>query len=110
MGIADNVYKELDKYEYVKSVEFTGWGRSRKTDMQDTTVIINKTNHMSLSFSDLSGLGGISDSSYHPDAFKLVEKPNVEEFQPVRYRVKDIEKVSLKSVKIIYSDKLGDKE
>ncbi|HEL0623476.1 TPA: hypothetical protein TVL46_001722 [Streptococcus equi subsp. zooepidemicus] len=93
----------VSDYEGVKEVKFTGWGRSRETGSWGTTVIINGENRMSLSFDRLSGLKEISGSSYHPDTFKLVEKSGIEELEPIMYRVRDIEKVSLKGIRIIHS-------
>ncbi|HEL0614734.1 TPA: hypothetical protein TVN69_001434 [Streptococcus equi subsp. zooepidemicus] len=90
-------------YEDVKEVKFTGWGHSRETGSWGTTVIINGKSRMSLSFDRLSGLKEISGSSYHPDTFKLVEKSGIEDLEPIMYRVRDIEKVSLKGIRIIYS-------
>ncbi|HEL0246643.1 TPA: hypothetical protein TUD09_000867 [Streptococcus equi subsp. zooepidemicus] len=90
-------------YEGVKTIKFTGWGHSRETGSWGTTVIINGESRMSLSFDRLSGLKEISGSSYHPDTFKLVEKSGIEDLDPIMYRVKDIEKVSLKGIRIIHS-------
>ncbi|HFR5303172.1 TPA: hypothetical protein ACHW1C_000552 [Streptococcus equi subsp. zooepidemicus] len=90
-------------YEGVKTIKFQGWGRSRETGSWGTTVIINGENRMSLFFDRLSGLKEISGSSYHPDTFKLVEKSGIEELEPIMYRVRDIEKVSLKGIRIIHS-------
>nr|WP_043031140.1 hypothetical protein [Streptococcus equi] len=90
-------------YEGVKEVKFTGWGHSRETGSWGTIVIINGENEIGFSFDGLSGLANISGRSYHPDTFKLVEKNSLEEMGPVRYRIKDIEKVSLEGVAITYS-------
>ncbi|HEL1233821.1 TPA: hypothetical protein TVN83_001394 [Streptococcus equi subsp. zooepidemicus] len=90
-------------YEGVKTIKFTGWGHSRETGSWGTTVIINGESRMSLSFDRLSGLKEISGSSYHPDTFKLVEKSGIEELEPIMYRIRDIEKVSLKGIRIIHS-------
>ncbi|SUN44437.1 exported protein [Streptococcus equi subsp. equi] len=90
-------------YEGVETIKFQGWGRSRETGSWGTTVIINGESRMSLSFDRLSGLKEISGSSYHPDTFKLVEKSGIEDLDPIMYRVKDIEKVSLKGIRIIHS-------
>ncbi|KIS10035.1 hypothetical protein [Streptococcus equi] len=95
-------------YEDVKEVKFTGWGYSRETGSWGTTVIINGESRMSLSFDRLSGLKEISSTSYHPDTFKLVEKSGIEELEPIMYRVKDIEKVSLKGIRIIHSAERGE--
>ncbi|KIQ75236.1 membrane protein [Streptococcus equi subsp. zooepidemicus] len=93
----------VSDYEGVKTIKFQGWGHSRETGSWGTTVIINSENRMSLSFDRLSGLKEISGSSYHPDTFKLVEKSGIEELEPIMYRVRDIEKVSLKGIRIIHS-------
>ncbi|HEL0661729.1 TPA: hypothetical protein TUW75_001374 [Streptococcus equi subsp. zooepidemicus] len=93
----------VSDYEGVKTIKFQGWGHSRETGSWGTTVIINGENRMSLSFDRLSGLKEISGSSYHPDTFKLVEKSGIEELEPIMYRVRDIEKVSLKGIRIIHS-------
>ncbi|ACG61519.1 hypothetical protein Sez_0141 [Streptococcus equi subsp. zooepidemicus MGCS10565] len=90
-------------YEDVKEVKFTGWGRSRETGSWGTIVVINGENEIGFSFDGLSGLADISGGSYHPDTFKLVEKNSLEEMGPVRYRIKDIEKVSLEGVAVTYS-------
>ncbi|MFP9226318.1 hypothetical protein RIM63_00840 [Streptococcus equi subsp. zooepidemicus] len=90
-------------YEGVETIKFQGWGHSRETGSWGTTVIINGESRMSLSFDRLSGLKEISGSSYHPDTFKLVEKSGIEDLDPIMYRVKDIEKVSLKGIRIIHS-------
>ncbi|HEL0422699.1 TPA: hypothetical protein TUM42_000986 [Streptococcus equi subsp. zooepidemicus] len=90
-------------YEDVKEVKFTGWGRSRETGSWGTIVVINGENEIGFSFDGLSGLADISGRSYHPDTFKLVEKNSLEEMGPVKYRIKDIEKVSLERVAITYS-------
>lgn len=55
-------------------------------------------------FDIITGLEDISGSSYHPDTFKLIEKPGLENLEPVKYRVNDINRVSLVGVKIIHSD------
>ncbi|HEK9985067.1 TPA: hypothetical protein TT553_001960, partial [Streptococcus equi subsp. zooepidemicus] len=90
-------------YEGVKTIKFQGWGRSRETGMWGTTVVINGESEIGFSFDGLSGLADISGRSYHPDTFKLVEKNSLEEMGPVKYRIKDIEKVSLERVAITYS-------
>ncbi|SUN52923.1 exported protein [Streptococcus equi subsp. zooepidemicus] len=90
-------------YEDVKEVKFTGWGRSRETGSWGTTVVINGENEIGFSFDGLSGLADISGRSYHPDTFKLVEKNSLEEMGPVKYRIKDIEKVSLERVAVTHS-------
>ena len=90
-------------YEDVKEVKFTGWGHSRETGSWGTTVVINGENEIGFSFDGLSGLADISGGSYHPDTFKLVEKNSLEEMEPVKYRIKEIEKVSLEGVAITYS-------
>ncbi|HEK9098110.1 TPA: hypothetical protein SUB15_001191 [Streptococcus equi subsp. zooepidemicus] len=90
-------------YEGVKEIKFTGWGHSRETGSWGTTVVINGENEIGFSFDGLSGLADISGRSYHPDTFKLVEKNSLEEMGPVKYRIKDIEKVSLEGVAITYS-------
>ncbi|HEL0665126.1 TPA: hypothetical protein TVG25_000352 [Streptococcus equi subsp. zooepidemicus] len=90
-------------YEGVKTIKFTGWGHSRETGSWGTTVVINGENEMGFSFDGLSGLADISGRSYHPDTFKLVEKNSLEEMGPVKYRIKDIEKVSLEGVAVTYS-------
>ncbi|HEK9098441.1 TPA: hypothetical protein SUB15_001537 [Streptococcus equi subsp. zooepidemicus] len=93
----------VSDYEGVETIKFQGWGHSRETGSWGTTVIINGESRMSLSFDGLSGLADISGGSYHPDTFKLVEKNSLEEMGPVRYRIKDIEKVSLEGVAVTYS-------
>ncbi|HEL0793809.1 TPA: hypothetical protein TU170_001853 [Streptococcus equi subsp. zooepidemicus] len=90
-------------YEGVKTIKFQGWGHSRETGSWGTIVVINGENEMDFSFNNLSGLKEISSTSYHPDTFKLVEKNSLEEMGPVKYRIKDIEKVSLERVAITYS-------
>ncbi|HEL1119098.1 hypothetical protein [Streptococcus equi] len=90
-------------YEGVKTIKFQGWGHSRETGSWGTIVVINGENEMDFSFNNLSGLKEISSTSYHPDTFKLVEKNSLEEMEPVKYRIKDIEKVSLERVAITYS-------
>ncbi|HEK9981226.1 TPA: hypothetical protein TU158_002038 [Streptococcus equi subsp. zooepidemicus] len=95
----------VSDYEGVKTIKFQGWGRSRETGSWGTTVIINGENRMSLSFDRLSGLKEISSTSYHPDTFKLVEKSGIEELEPIMYRVRDIEKVSLKGIRVTHSAK-----
>ncbi|MCD3432655.1 hypothetical protein KUG02_02510 [Streptococcus equi subsp. zooepidemicus] len=90
-------------YEGVKTIKFQGWGHSRETGSWGTTVVINGENEIGFSFDGLSGLADISGGSYHPDTFKLVEKNSLEEMGPVRYRIKDIEKVSLEGVAVTYS-------
>ncbi|HEL0022178.1 TPA: hypothetical protein TT917_000929 [Streptococcus equi subsp. zooepidemicus] len=90
-------------YEDAKEVKFTGWGRSRETGSWGTTVVINGENEIGFSFDGLSGLADISGRSYHPDTFKLVEKNSLEEMGPVKYRIKDIEKVSLERVAVTHS-------
>ncbi|HEL1087062.1 TPA: hypothetical protein TVE90_001324 [Streptococcus equi subsp. zooepidemicus] len=93
----------VSDYEGVETIKFTGWGHSRETGSWGTTVVINGENEMGFSFDGLSGLADISGRSYHPDTFKLVEKNSLEEMGPVKYRIKDIEKVSLERVAITYS-------
>ncbi|HEL1218441.1 hypothetical protein [Streptococcus equi] len=90
-------------YEGVKTIKFQGWGRSRETGSWGTTVVINGENEIGFSFDGLSGLADISGRSYHPDTFKLVEKNSLEEMGPVKYRIKDIEKVSLERVAVTHS-------
>ncbi|HEL0026738.1 TPA: hypothetical protein TUY17_001830 [Streptococcus equi subsp. zooepidemicus] len=90
-------------YEGVKTIKFTGWRRSRETGSWGTIVVINGENEMDFSFNNLSGLKEISSTSYHPDTFKLVEKSGIEDLEPIMYRVRDIEKVSLKGIRIIHS-------
>ncbi|MDI5917118.1 hypothetical protein QLT12_09425 [Streptococcus equi subsp. zooepidemicus] len=93
----------VSDYEGVETIKFTGWGHSRETGSWGTTVVINGENEMGFSFDGLSGLADISGRSYHPDTFKLVEKNSLEEMGPVRYRIKDIEKVSLEGVAVTHS-------
>ncbi|HEL0623480.1 TPA: hypothetical protein TVL46_001733 [Streptococcus equi subsp. zooepidemicus] len=93
----------VSDYEGVKTIKFQGWGRSRETGSWGTTVVINGENEMGFSFDGLSGLADISGRSYHPDTFKLVEKNSLEEMGPVKYRIKDIEKVSLERVAVTHS-------
>ncbi|WP_154803665.1 hypothetical protein [Streptococcus equi] len=90
-------------YEGVKTIKFQGWGRSRETGSWGTIVVINGENEMDFSFNNLSGLKEISSTSYHPDTFKLVEKSGIEDLEPIMYRVRDIEKVSLKGIRVIHS-------
>ncbi|HEL0718527.1 TPA: hypothetical protein TUY07_001075 [Streptococcus equi subsp. zooepidemicus] len=90
-------------YEGVKTIKFQGWGHSRETGSWGTIVVINGENEIGFSFDGLSGLADISGASYHPDTFKLVEKNSLEEMGAVKYRIKDIEKVSLEGVAITYS-------
>ncbi|HEL0443952.1 TPA: hypothetical protein TVS37_001842 [Streptococcus equi subsp. zooepidemicus] len=90
-------------YEGVETIKFQGWGRSRETGSWGTIVVINGENEMDFSFNNLSGLKEISSTSYHPDTFKLVEKSGIEDLEPIMYRVRDIEKVSLKGIRIIHS-------
>ncbi|HEL1218364.1 hypothetical protein [Streptococcus equi] len=90
-------------YEGVKTIKFTGWGHSRETGSWGTIVVINGENEIGFSFDGLSGLADISGASYHPDTFKLVEKSGIEDLEPIMYRVRDIEKVSLKGIRIIHS-------
>lgn len=92
-------------YEGVETIKFTGWGRSRETGSWGTIVVINGKNEMDFSFDGLSGLKEISSTSYHPDTFKLVEKSGIEELEPIMYRVRDIEKVSLKGIRVTHSAK-----
>ncbi|HEL1037072.1 TPA: hypothetical protein TVE81_001091 [Streptococcus equi subsp. zooepidemicus] len=93
----------VSDYEGVETIKFTGWGHSRETGSWGTTVVINGENEMGFSFDGLSGLADISGRSYHPDTFKLVEKNSLEEMGPVKYRIKDIEKVSLERVAVTNS-------
>ncbi|HEK9981225.1 TPA: hypothetical protein TU158_002037 [Streptococcus equi subsp. zooepidemicus] len=93
----------VSDYEGVETIKFTGWGHSRETGSWGTTVVINGENEMGFSFDGLSGLADISGRSYHPDTFKLVEKNSLEEMGPVKYRIKDIEKVSLERVAVTHS-------
>ncbi|HEL0010079.1 TPA: hypothetical protein TUL06_001315 [Streptococcus equi subsp. zooepidemicus] len=93
----------VSDYEGVETIKFTGWGRSRETGSWGTTVVINGENEIGFSFDGLSGLADISGRSYHPDTFKLVEKNSLEEMGPVKYRIKDIEKVSLERVAVTHS-------
>ncbi|HEL0568143.1 TPA: hypothetical protein TUT08_000622 [Streptococcus equi subsp. zooepidemicus] len=90
-------------YEGVKTIKFQGWGHSRETGSWGTIVVINGENEIGFSFDGLLGLADISGASYHPDTFKLVEKNSLEEMGAVKYRIKDIEKVSLEGVAITYS-------
>ncbi|MDG3132913.1 hypothetical protein MKL26_07780 [Streptococcus suis] len=94
----------VNDYEGVKKIEFTGWGHSPETGMWGTTVIINHDSKISLSFNDLSGLEEISGMKYNLETFKLTRKIELNDSKPIRDRVIEIEKTSIKNVKVIYSN------
>ncbi|MCU9533535.1 hypothetical protein [Streptococcus sp. CSL10205-OR2] len=93
----------VNDYEGVEEIEFTGWGHSPETGSWGTTVIINKDNEISLSFSGLSGLEELTGITYYYYEFHLEERPGVEDLPSARYRSESIEKISLTNIKITYS-------
>ncbi|MCU9533536.1 hypothetical protein [Streptococcus sp. CSL10205-OR2] len=93
----------VSDYENVEEIEFTGWGYSPETGSWGTIVIINKNNRISLSAESLTDIEKIDGLTYHPEEFKLEKNPEIENLPPIRYRVEDIEKISLEGITITYS-------
>ncbi|MCU9533534.1 hypothetical protein [Streptococcus sp. CSL10205-OR2] len=93
----------VSEYEGVEAVSFNGWGYSPETGSWATIATINRDNTISFSFDGLSGLEEIDGSTYHPDTFKLEEKPGFEDLPGARFRVEEIEKTSIEGIKIIHS-------
>ncbi|MGT2772420.1 hypothetical protein [Streptococcus marimammalium] len=94
----------VSEYEGVEEVSFNDWGYSPETGSWATIATVNEDNTISFSFDGLSSLEDISGRSYHPDTFKLVRKPGVENLSGARFRVEEIEKTSIEGIKIIYSN------
>ncbi|MCU9533539.1 hypothetical protein N7659_03245 [Streptococcus sp. CSL10205-OR2] len=93
----------VSDYEDVKEIEFTKWGHSKETGDWYMIVIVNQDNEISLAFDSLSSLEELSSSVYSSDTFQLIEKSEIKNLPAVRYRVEDIEKISLEGITITYS-------
>lgn len=100
----------VSDYEGVETIEFQGWGHSRETGMWGTTVVVNGSNRMSFSFSDLKGLENIRGIRYNLDSFTLIEKSETKSKLRIMDRVADINATPLENVVVVYSREVIEKE
>ncbi|HEL2576789.1 TPA: hypothetical protein TZ704_001978 [Streptococcus suis] len=94
----------VNDYEDVETIEFHGWGHSRETGMWGTTVVVNGSNRMSFSFSDLKGLENIRGIRYNLDSFTLIEKSETKSKLRIMDRIDEILTVSITGTTVIHSN------